>query len=114
MSLSLGAILLIILTLVLLGVFPAWPHGLVWGYAPTGLVGLGLSIVLVLLLLGRIQSREKIAMSLSSMGFTAVFLLSIVLVMDSCQPERAAEKVGKKMDQAVDKIETQADEAGKR
>lgn len=51
---SLGTILLIVLILVLLGVLPAWPHSRAWGYRPTGLVGLGLIIIIILLLLGRI------------------------------------------------------------
>ncbi len=50
----LGAILIIILILVLLGVIPTWSHSRAWGYGPSGLVGLGIIIVLVLLLLGRI------------------------------------------------------------
>lgn len=49
---SLGAILLIILVLILLGVLPAWPHSRAWGYGPSGGIGLVLIIVLVLLLLG--------------------------------------------------------------
>jgi hypothetical protein len=51
---SLGAILLVILVLILLGVIPTWSHSRDWGYRPTGLVGLVLIIVLILLLLGRI------------------------------------------------------------
>ncbi|MBI5521515.1 MAG: DUF3309 domain-containing protein [Desulfarculus sp.] len=51
---SLGTILLVVLILVLLGVIPTWPHSRAWGYGPSGLVGLGLIIVLILLLLGRI------------------------------------------------------------
>jgi Protein of unknown function (DUF3309) len=49
---SIGTILLIILILVLLGVLPTWPHSRGWGYYPTG--GLGIIIVIVLLLLGRL------------------------------------------------------------
>lgn len=51
---TLGTILIIILILVLLGVFPAWPHSRGWGYTPVGLVGLILVIVVVLALLGRL------------------------------------------------------------
>jgi hypothetical protein len=51
---SLGAILIIVLILVLLGVIPTWSHSRSWGYGPSGLVGLGLVIVLILLLLGKI------------------------------------------------------------
>jgi hypothetical protein len=51
---SLGAILLIVLILMLLGVIPTWPHSRSWGYGPSGGVGLVLVIVLVLFLLGTI------------------------------------------------------------
>lgn len=51
---SVGAILLIVLILLLVGVLPAWPHSRGWGYAPTGGVGLLLLILIVLLLMGRI------------------------------------------------------------
>lgn len=51
---SLGAILIILLLLMLIGVLPTWPHSRSWGYYPTGGMGLVLIIVLVLLLLGRI------------------------------------------------------------
>jgi len=51
---SLGTILLIILILILLGVFPTWPHSVSWGYGPSGLVGTILIIVVILLLLGRL------------------------------------------------------------
>ena len=49
-----GTILLIILILALVGVIPVWPHSRSWGYAPGGVVGLVVIILLVLLLLGRI------------------------------------------------------------
>ncbi len=51
---SLGAILLIVLILVLIGVIPTWPHSRSWGYGPTGIVGVILVILLVLFLMGRI------------------------------------------------------------
>lgn len=51
---SIGAILLIIVILMLLGVLPAWPHARNWGYGPSGIVGVILVILLVLFLLGRI------------------------------------------------------------
>jgi hypothetical protein len=51
---SLGTILLIVLVLALLGVIPAWPHSVSWGYGPSGAVGVVLLVVLVLLLLGRV------------------------------------------------------------
>jgi hypothetical protein len=51
---SLGTILLIVLILMLIGVVPAWPHSKSWGYAPSGLLGLVVVIILVLLLMGRL------------------------------------------------------------
>jgi len=51
---SVGAILLVILFLALLGAIPAWPYSREWGYAPGGTLGLLLLIVLILVLLGRI------------------------------------------------------------
>jgi Na+/melibiose symporter-like transporter len=51
---SLGTILLIVLILILIGVIPVWPHARSWGYAPGGIVGVILVIVIVLFLLGRL------------------------------------------------------------
>lgn len=51
---TLGTILLIILVLILLGVFPTWPHSRGWGYGPSGVLGVVLIIVIVLLLTGRL------------------------------------------------------------
>jgi hypothetical protein len=49
---SLGTILIIILILLLLGAVPAWPHSRGWGYGPSGL--LGVVVLLILVLMGRI------------------------------------------------------------
>jgi hypothetical protein len=51
---SIGIILLVVLILILLGVIPMWPHSREWGYAPSGIVGLLLIILIVLFVLGRI------------------------------------------------------------
>jgi hypothetical protein len=51
---GLGTILLIVLVLMLVGVFPLWPHSRSWGYGPSGGLGLILVIVVVLLLMGRL------------------------------------------------------------
>jgi hypothetical protein len=45
---SVGTILLVVLVLVLVGVIPTWPHSRSWGYAPSGIVGLVLLILLIL------------------------------------------------------------------
>jgi hypothetical protein len=44
-------ILVVILLLMLIGAFPAWPYSRGWGYYPSGGVGLILAILVVLLLL---------------------------------------------------------------
>lgn len=51
---SIGTILLIILILILIGVFPTWGHSRSWGYAPSGVTGLIIVVLLILLLTGRI------------------------------------------------------------
>ncbi|WP_418120572.1 DUF3309 family protein [Variovorax sp. 350MFTsu5.1] len=50
---SIGTILLIILILVLIGAFPSWPHSRSWGYGPSGILGIIVLVVIVLLLTGR-------------------------------------------------------------
>jgi len=50
----LGAVLLIILVLALLGALPTWGYSSGWGYYPSGGLGLVLLVVVVLLLTGRI------------------------------------------------------------
>jgi hypothetical protein len=47
-------ILIIVLILMLLGAFPAWPHSRNWGYGPSGGLGLVLVILIVLMLSGRL------------------------------------------------------------
>jgi hypothetical protein len=53
-GMSLGTILLIVLILILLGVFPTWPHSRAWGYGPSGAVGVILVVLLILVLMGRL------------------------------------------------------------
>jgi hypothetical protein len=53
-SLIMSTILLVVLILLLIGVFPAWPHSRKWGYGPTGGLGLILIILIILALMGRI------------------------------------------------------------
>lgn len=50
----LSTILLVILILLLIGSFPAWPYSAGWGYGPTGILGTILLIVIILMLLGRL------------------------------------------------------------
>ncbi|RWC49059.1 DUF3309 family protein [Mesorhizobium sp.] len=47
-------IVIIILILVLIGAVPAWPHSRSWGYGPSGIVGVMLVVLLILLLMGRL------------------------------------------------------------
>lgn len=49
-----GTILIVVLILMLLGAFPAWPHSRGWGYYPTGGLSLLLTVIIILVVLGRI------------------------------------------------------------
>ena len=49
-----GLVLLIVLILLFLGVIPAWPHSRGWGYFPSGVLGIALVVIVVLLLMGRL------------------------------------------------------------
>ena len=45
-------ILIVILILLLIGAFPAWPYSSGWGYFPAGGIGLVLLILIILALVG--------------------------------------------------------------
>lgn len=47
-------LILLIVLILLIGVFPAWPYSRGWGYYPSGGLGLVLVILLILLLMGRL------------------------------------------------------------
>ncbi|BAB50636.1 MULTISPECIES: DUF3309 family protein [Mesorhizobium] len=49
-----STLVIVVLILVLVGAVPAWPHSRSWGYGPSGIVGVALVVVLVLLLMGRL------------------------------------------------------------
>lgn len=51
---GIGTIVLIVLILLLIGVFPSWPHSRSWGYYPSGTLGVVVVILLILVLMGRI------------------------------------------------------------
>ncbi|MDD2599784.1 MAG: DUF3309 family protein [Kiritimatiellae bacterium] len=51
---TIGTLLLIILILMLVGALPTWPHSMRWGYYPSGGLTLVITIILILILLGRI------------------------------------------------------------
>ena len=50
----LRTILLIILILIILGSLPLWPYSSGWGYYPSGIAGVVVLILLILLLMGRL------------------------------------------------------------
>ena len=50
----LGTILVILLVLMLVGALPRWGHSASWGYAPSGVLGAVLLIIIILLVLGRL------------------------------------------------------------
>lgn len=51
---TVSTIVLIILVLLLFGAFPSWGHSRSWGYGPSGIIGVVVMVLLVLVLLGRI------------------------------------------------------------
>ena len=51
---TLSTILIIILLLLLIGAIPSWPHSRAWGYGPSGIVGVILVVLLILVLMGRV------------------------------------------------------------
>jgi uncharacterized protein DUF3309 len=53
-AMAISTLLIIILIILLIGAVPSWPHARNWGYAPSGLLGTVLLIVVILALLGHI------------------------------------------------------------
>jgi Protein of unknown function (DUF3309) len=51
---SLGTILIIVLVVLLVAGLPNWPYATSWGYGPSGILGLLVIILLVLVLMGRL------------------------------------------------------------
>lgn len=47
-------IALVLLIILLAGVFPGWGYSSAWGYGPSGMVGVLLVILIVMILMGRI------------------------------------------------------------
>jgi hypothetical protein len=50
----LPTLLFIILIVLLIAALPTWPYSSGWGYYPSGLLGIILLIILILVLLGRV------------------------------------------------------------
>lgn len=51
---AISTILLIVLILLLIGALPSWPHSRDWGYAPSGVLGLVIVVLIILVLMGRL------------------------------------------------------------
>jgi len=51
MDMSIGTILLIVLILILVGALPTWPYSSAWGYGPSGIAGVVVLALIVLLIM---------------------------------------------------------------
>jgi hypothetical protein len=51
---TISTLLLVVLVLFLVGALPTWPHSKSWGYTPSGISGLLVLILIILLLTGRL------------------------------------------------------------
>jgi hypothetical protein len=51
---NLGTILVIVLLLALIGALPNWQYSTGWGYYPSGILGIILVIIVVMILMGRL------------------------------------------------------------
>lgn len=51
---GLGTILIILLVLLLIGALPSWGYSRGFGYFPSGILGIVLIVVLILVLTGRV------------------------------------------------------------
>jgi len=51
---SITTLLVIVLVLILVGALPTWPYSSGWGYYPSGIAGVVVLVLLVLLLTGRL------------------------------------------------------------
>ncbi|MDO8304913.1 DUF3309 family protein [Herminiimonas sp.] len=49
-----STILLIILILIVIGALPSWSHSRSWGYAPSGITGIIVIVLIIMLLTGRL------------------------------------------------------------
>jgi hypothetical protein len=48
------SLLMIVLIVLLLAAVPVWPHSRGWGYFPSGILGVVLVILVIMLLMGRL------------------------------------------------------------
>lgn len=51
---TLTTVLLILLVLALIGAIPNWSYSREWGYGPSGVLGLIVIVLIVLMLMGRL------------------------------------------------------------
>jgi hypothetical protein len=51
---TMSTILLILVILLLIGALPRWGYSTGWGYGPSGVLGLILIVLLIMMLMGRI------------------------------------------------------------
>ena len=51
---SIGTIVLIILILALVGALPTWGYSSSWGYGPSGIAGVVVIVLIIMLLTGRL------------------------------------------------------------
>jgi hypothetical protein len=49
-----GTIIIVLLILFLIGALPTWGHSSSWGYGPSGGLGLVLTVVIILWLMGKL------------------------------------------------------------
>jgi hypothetical protein len=48
----LTTVLLVLVVLAIIGAIPSWPYSRSWGYGPSGLLGVALVVLIVLVLTG--------------------------------------------------------------
>jgi uncharacterized protein DUF3309 len=51
---TLGTLLLIVVILLLIGAIPSWPYSRSWGYGPSGVLGVVVLVVVLMVVMGRL------------------------------------------------------------
>ena len=51
---TLGTLLLIVVILLLVGAVPSWPYSRSWGYGPSGVLGVVVLVVVLMVVMGRL------------------------------------------------------------
>ena len=52
-------ILIVVLLLILVGALPTWPYSRSWGYYPSGMAGLIILVIVIMLLTGRLLAMGR-------------------------------------------------------